>query len=58
MTVKIEKTWVAEIKDVLKKGEDLSDMVGKWSIGVDIDITIPYTYSYEPIKRVFLEEYF
>jgi len=56
--MKIEKTWGASSKlERFDKGKELIDMAGRWGIGIEVSITMPYTYSQGPVeKRIIGEE--
>lgn len=56
--MKIEKTWSASSKlEKFEKGKELIDMAGRWGIGIEVSITMPYTHSQGPVeKRIISKE--
>jgi hypothetical protein len=49
--LKIKKAWHASSGQKLEK-KDLSDMVGRWDINIDVKITKPHKYTKGPVKHV------
>ena len=44
--MKIEKTWTATSDNKEKPSNDiLTNLAGKWGVGIEVRITNPYTYS-------------
>ena len=56
--MKIEKIWSASSKlEKFEKSKELIEMAGRWGIGIEMSITMPYTYSQGPVeKRIISEE--
>ena len=50
--MKIEKTWSASSESGdLREGEELTNIAGRWGIGVEVSVTRPYTYSKGPVEK-------
>lgn len=52
MNAGLERTWTVSAKS--KKpvlADELTDLAGLWSPGIDVTITKPYTYSVGPVSR-------
>lgn len=50
--MKLEKTWSASSKsEDFEKRDELINMVGQWGIGIDVNISTPYSYSNDPIIK-------
>lgn len=50
--VKIEKNWSAHSSsEESEKGNELTNLVGRWNVGIYVTITRPFTYSKGPVKR-------
>ncbi len=47
--ITIKKTWHASSK---KENEDLSNMVGRWDVNVNVSISNPYVYTKGPIQTI------
>ncbi len=57
IAMKIEKEWKASSKpEIVGKGEELINMVGRWGVGIDVSITKPYTYSQGPVERMIISK--
>lgn len=53
----IEKTWSASsVPQKAGEGDELINMAGRWSIGIEVSIIKPYTYSQGPVERRIISE--
>ena len=49
--MRIEGRWRASSKPKeLEENNDLTDLAGRWNIGIEVRITNPYIYSQGPVE--------
>ncbi len=55
--MKIDKKWSASSKsEKIVKSENLVNIAGRWNVGIEVSITIPYTYSQGPVEMMIISK--
>lgn len=48
----LKNTWSASSKsEDFRKSEELTNIAGRWGVGIEVSITKPYTYSRGPVEK-------